>query len=103
MKMKQENYDCFSNKCWQKFHNFAHSAAQAHVDAAYNRRNPRITSLKQQGGVKILLQHSHAGPLSGKQVKWWQKDFLFAVLVFAAALGNIMWLVSKQMIIWKKY
>lgn len=48
----------------------AHSAAQAHLDAAYNRRNPRITSLKQQEGVKILLQHSHAGLLSGKQVKW---------------------------------
>lgn len=96
-------YVWFSNQYWQKFHFFAHSASQAHLDVVYNRRNPRITSLKQQGGVKIWLQHSHAGLLTGKQVKWWEKDFLFAVLVFAAGLGNIMWLVSKQMIIWKKY
>lgn len=69
-------YIWFSNQNWQKFHYLAHSTTQAHLDAAYNRRNPRMTSLKQQGGVKIWLQYSHAGPLTGKQVKWWEKDFV---------------------------
>lgn len=82
---------------WQKFHCSAHSTSQANLDTAYNRRNPCITSLKQQEGVKIWLQHSHAG------LSYWKRGQMVreGICVCSSAICSIIWLVSKQILIWR--